>query len=156
MSKSTRAKQGAPLEFLRNMPETDECVVWPFAHGRYGYVRFNGPNVTAHRVSLIIATGKPPPPGMDAAHEPVVCNNRLCVNPRHLRWATRSENCRDRELDGTQAHMRGELSGMSKLTTADVLAIRADTRPQETIAAQYGVTQTNISLIKSRKSWRHV
>lgn len=32
---------------------------------------------------------------------PVICHNRGCVNPRHLRWGTRQDNIADRILDGT-------------------------------------------------------
>ena len=41
------------------------------------------------------------PEGMDAAHDPVLCSDRRCINPHHLRWATRSENLEDRWVAGT-------------------------------------------------------
>lgn len=51
---------------------------------------------------------------------------------------------------------RGERVGNSKLTEAQVLAIRSDFRPQRAIAVDYGVDQTLIGLIKRRAVWRHV
>ena len=89
--------------------------------------------------------------GMDAAHAPGICHNPLCVNPRHLREATRAENVADMQVDGTS--YRGERNHMSKLAEADVRAIRADTRPQRTIATQYGLTPSQVSRIKGRKTW---
>jgi hypothetical protein len=41
--------------------------------------------------------GLPPTPKHDAAHKTRSgCLGKLCVNPWHIRWATRSENERDK------------------------------------------------------------
>ena len=87
--------------------DTNDCILWPFAttEGGYGVVRALG--TTAHRAVLEAATS--PAPGMDAAHAPLICHNRLCVNPRHLRWATRPDNLADTVPDDT--HRRGERVG---------------------------------------------
>lgn len=98
-----------PLEFLihmvaRSAALSDECVPWPFAvepSSGYGAIKYNGKKYTAHRMALIIASGGHDSPGMDAAHKPVVCHNRGCCNPLHIRWATRSENSLDKRLDQT-------------------------------------------------------
>lgn len=50
----------------------------------------------------------------------------------------------------------GELQGSAKLTESDVRKIRDDTRTQSKIAAEYGVHQTTVHAIKSRKLWAHV
>ena len=42
------------------------------------------------------------------------------------------------------------------LSDDDVRAIRADTRPQTQIADQYGISQSNVSQIKTRATWAHV
>lgn len=149
---------GAPLAFLRNIPETDDCVEWPFrtTDGGYGQVRFNGTNTNAHRVSLIIHKGEPESDDMHAAHAPEICHNRLCVNPRHLRWATAKENMRDRGLDGTQVRLAGEAHGASRLTTELVLKIRASNKPQKELAAIHGVSKQTISRIMRRERWSHV
>ena len=58
------------------------------------------------------------------------------------------------------AHLPGRIRGVgthrSRLTEEQVLAIRADTRPQRSIAADYGITQTNVSAIKRRQTWTHL
>jgi hypothetical protein len=64
------------------------------------------------------------------------------------------ENQRQRVLDGTDN--RGEQHGNSKLTEEQVRAIRIDTRTQRVIAEEYGVGQSLISDVKTRKKWSHV
>jgi len=52
---------------------------------------------------------------------------------------------------------RGERNGGAKITEADVIAIRAIVgMTQQRIAEQYGIDQTTVSLIRSRKKWAHV
>jgi hypothetical protein len=50
----------------------------------------------------------------------------------------------------------GEAHGEAKLTEAQVIQIREDARSQRTIAADYGISQTNVSDIKLRKIWKHL
>lgn len=143
--------EGDGLRFLEDAirDSGNECILWPYAisiHG-YGMVQWKGKRRNAHRVALILASGKDPK-SLEAAHS---CRNRNCVNIKHLRWATRSENQLDRVRDDT--HLRGERNYKAKLTNVKVRAIRADTRTQCEIAESYGVTQVTVSHIKLRKSW---
>jgi len=57
----------------------------------------------------------------------------------------------DTVIDDT--HRRGERSNMARLTQDQVLAIRSDGRPQDTIAKDYGVSSSQVSQIKNRKRW---
>ena len=50
----------------------------------------------AHRVSLEIFVEPPEHDCMEAAHDPVLCPFKHCVEPAHLRWATRTENEADK------------------------------------------------------------
>lgn len=70
----------------------------------------------------------------------------------NLRWGSYSENERDKLLHGTGN--QGARHGMSKLTEDDVREIRASAEPQRTLARQYQVSQSNISRIKRRATWR--
>lgn len=51
---------------------------------------------------------------------------------------------------------RGERNSQTKLTEAQVRAIRADKRPQPMIASDYGVSQASISDIKCFRTWKHI
>lgn len=51
---------------------------------------------------------------------------------------------------------RSDQVPLTKLTEADVFSILRDSRTQQTIADDYGVSQHAISSIKLGKSWRHL
>lgn len=76
--------------------ETDHCLEWP--HGmvsttkRYGLTSWDGKQRRAHVVACELAHGPRPSAQHEVAHS---CDNPPCVNPRHLRWATRLENVKD-------------------------------------------------------------
>lgn len=131
----------------------EECVLWPFegstAHG-YGHLVINKRTVKAHRHMCKMAHGEPPSPKRHAAHK---CGKRLCVNPRHLYWATAAQNAADKLAHGT--HLRGSSVGNSKLTESEVLAIKSliPTMLQRDIAARFGVSRRMISAIKQGKRW---
>lgn len=154
---SSPRKPGPAQEWLRNVavPYTgQDCLTWPFQRTPHGYGRidFNGRPHVASRVVCIMAHGEPPTPRHVAAHS--CLNGHLgCVNPRHLRWATQSENERDKLASGTSN--RGSRHGRSKLTEGDVLAIRklSGNLKQDEIAAKFGVSKWTVGEIIRRKRW---
>jgi len=132
----------------------DACLPWPFpssSEGR-GKVVVDGRPMVASRYMCILAHGDPPSPTHEAAHS---CGkgHEGCMNPRHLRWATRSENQADKVLHGTA--YRGERHWAARLTEADVRSIRSllGTMTQTAIADAYGVDQSAISDIKRGRIW---
>lgn len=98
-------EKGAALNWLLEAiaTDTDECQPFPFARQSDGYpkIKYQGRTWVASRLVLFLTTGTNPP-DMDAAHAPIICHNPSCCNKRHLRWATRLENERDKLLDGTR------------------------------------------------------
>lgn len=128
-----------------------DCWEWMGGRLKTGYGAFwlNGRTEKAHRVSWEIHRGKIPE-GLFVLHK---CDNPPCVNPEHLFIGTTLDNVRDKIQKGRLRVPRGEDSGVSKLTEAQVIAIRADRRYQAIIASEYGVAQTTISNIKRRKKW---
>lgn len=153
-----RIPHGSAIEFVRSVVEDppDGCAIFPYyGGGRRGRPRvwLDGKQINAARAALILATGGDRH-GMHAAHEPLVCHNPLCVNPRHLRWATAAENAADKAVDRTL--VRGAAHPTAKFTEADIRAIRADDRPHSHIAAQYGTSKNYVWQIKNRHKWAWV
>jgi hypothetical protein len=150
----TGTLHGVPLVFYdANVDrDTHDCVVWPYVtDGGYGRLWVDGKMVGVHVLACVRHHG-PRPAGMDVCHAPkAICIGRACFNPRHLRWGTRAENAHDRLGDDT--HNRGERHINSKLTEPEVLAIRADPRTQQAIAADYSVSPGHVGMIKSGKRW---
>lgn len=109
-----------------------------------------------YRVAALVCAafhGPRPSPEMQAAHWDGV---RVHNTPDNLRWATPLEQCADKARHGTT--IMGDACHLSRLTSADVIAIRKAHRPRmgAALARQYGVTTANISSIINRKTWKHV
>lgn len=151
-------RDGEPEQFLKEVAlsyQGDDCLLWPYSKANYGYgeVRFGGRKGRkrlVHRVICELTRGPPPSGKNDAAHS---CGNRLCCNPRHLRWASRTENVADSRLHGTIS--RGERNGHARVTESDVRLIRAlrGKATQQEIAKRFGVSRAAVSAIQRRSSW---
>jgi HNH endonuclease len=97
----------------------------------------------------------PPPPDKNCVchRDDTPSNNR----PENLFWGDRPDNSQDMVSKDRQA--KGERVAGSKLTADDVMDIRrlyADGADQRDIAALYGIAQSNVSLIVTRATWKHV
>lgn len=104
-----------------------------------------------HRLVCAAFHGDQPEGKPHVAHGDGIPTNNTAIN---LRWASAAENEADKLAHGTIA--RGSRGGNSRLTENQVRAIRADHRSQRRIAADYGITQANVSSLKLRKTWSHV
>lgn len=148
-------KKGDVLQWLLSHVsyEAEECLLWPFSlHTEgYGLMRFHGKSSRAHRVMCRLAHGEPEIETLQAAHN---CGNRLCVNPKHLRWATRLENKADELAHGTRSWR--ERHGNAKLTEADVIAIRKEYGPGVTkrrLAVKFNISPRVIYGIIHGTNW---
>lgn len=150
------APWGAAKRFYENVvlcSDTDECVTWPFATTKgYGVMRVDGKTQRVPRMACEHRNGPPPTPEHEAAHS---CGKGHlgCVNPRHLRWATKTENMADQYTHGVR--VMGEKHGNAKLTEADVREIRAlkNTRSRKQVAEMFSTSRENVRDIQNRKRW---
>ena len=95
-------------------------------------------------------------PIRDRLHVCHSCDNRMCVNPGHLWLDSAQDNVADCINKGRRRYPRGAVNGASKLTDEIVIAIRNDTRPLAAIASEYHISTSSVSMIRNRKSWRHL
>lgn len=116
------------------------CWVWALGLTGLGYGKTGGDGKTllAHRVMYERERG-PIPAGLQLDH---LCRNRACVNPDHLEPVTAAENTR-----------RGS---QTKLTAAEVRAIRASNIPRRELAQRFGVTHRTISEIWRGVTWKGI
>lgn len=131
---------------------SDECLIWPFRvePNGYGSLYWDGATAGAHRVMCSLAHGEPGDRDLQTAHS---CNNRRCVNPRHLRWATAQENTLEKNDHGTM--LVGERNPQHVLTEDDVLAIRTYEGKAflREVAPLFGVSMSTVHRIWQRKAW---
>lgn len=130
----------------------DACWLWKASHNGVGYgtVCWQKKYQLAHRATWEQHHGAIPL-GMYLCHK---CDNPLCVNPAHMFVGTPRDNSRDMVEKMRGCH--GARQGAAKLTDAKVRAIRADTRSQDVIAAEYGISQSNVSHIQRGNTWTHL
>lgn len=126
------------------------CWVWLGYVTKDGYGRTTdgGQMKYAHRLSYEKAIG-PIPGGMCVCHK---CDVRCCVNPDHLWLGTRAENATDRDRKGRQS--RKGNGGHLKFSRGTVRAIFLAEGSQAKIAAEFGVTQSFVSLVRAQKTRR--
>lgn len=121
---------------------TDECILWPYAvrsSSGYGAFSIGRKNYDAHRFVCVQAHGES---DLQAAHS---CGNKLCVNPRHLRWCDAKTNMADAKAHGT---LRGGGRWRQRLSAADVDAIRASNDSYSLLAERYATDVPYIGKLK--------
>jgi hypothetical protein len=136
-----------------NLPtEENGCMLWNGSVGSkgYGLIVWDGKQRYAHRVSFLLHNQR-----LDnnllIRH---LCNNPLCVNPKHLAEGTHQDNSDDKVKANRQA--KGEKVGLSKLTEQQVKDILASSDNNLSLSILYGVSDGLISMIRNRKRWKHI
>lgn len=133
----------------------DDCWEWKGRPTKYGYgVLGVGPKVRrAHRVSWVIEHGSL----SDEDHVLHRCDNRICVNPRHLWLGDNAANVADRVAKGRSGTVDSELHHAAKLTRSDVRRMRSLIEQgyrQVDLADQFNVSQATVSRVKRRAIWK--
>lgn len=142
----------------RDYRHEDWCLLWPFARDRRegrALANVDGHKL-AHRWMCEAANGKAPIDKPQAAHS---CGNGHlgCVNPRHLSWATNSENQHQRYAHGRH-NPNPEGGNRSRFTPEQIEKMRSQWGEftQEKLAEMYGVkVQTIQYYLKYREAKGH-
>lgn len=141
----------------RTGPKPVRSRVLRLCEDRFGYRRVNLSRSGFRRpylVHVLVAEAflGPRTEGMRVLHGPLGPGVNSIDN---LSYGTQSDNLgRDRLRDGTL--LRGESHCMAKLTEQEIREIRAATGTHDSIALEYDVSRTLITLIRLRRRWRHV
>ena len=155
-----KGRQRRPLsdrfwEKVKTQGEND-CWWWIASLDTRGYGNIGSdggkPLMRAHRVAYQLMVG-PIPPGLVVCHS---CDNRACVNPRHLFVGTQRENVRDMIRKGRRRSYAGEGAPSAKLSNDQVIAIRIDQRRTQDIISTYQISSSTVYSIRAHQSWRHL
>lgn len=160
--------------FWKRVDRRSEQECWPWLAGKngpgYGVLYVDKRAVLAHRFSLAVDRGRAIPRGLFVLHG---CDNPACVNPRHLRVGTHTENMQDAMERGRkkpppknfkgarpqETYGRGSKIGTSKLRETDIPVIfKKNTAGVsfKKLAKEYGVNPSTISDICRGRQWKHV
>lgn len=149
--------RGAGPALLKNLVGHTgrECIFWPFNRNAsgYGLTSLNGRQTLASRAMCMLAHGEPPTDRHEAAHS---CGNGHlgCINPNCLRWATPEENEEDKALHNRVK--KGSRHWKAAITEDDVRKIMSDPRGSKLLSKEFGISDSQIRLIRRGGSWNHV
>ena len=146
----------------------DECWLWKACKTFDGYGQTGLPapsrkHIAAHRLAFIITHG---PLGTadgyhgvcvlhscDVRYVPGDFSGRACCNPSHLFKGTQTENIADMIAKGRMS--RGE-KHCAKITEQQARLVANSDEIQRIVAAQHGISQSQVSRIRSKKRWAHL
>ena len=152
------AVRAVEYELARATPLGD-CLLSHRPGSKSGYpctaFEFGGPRrtVPVHRIVMLAKAG-PLPEGWETRH---LCGNKLCINPAHLVYDSRSENCTD-----TQHHGRGSFAKLTPVQVADIRRRFVPGKNQwqpgnrNELAAEYGLNPEYLRQLAAGRSWKRV
>lgn len=138
--------------------DEDSCWEWRGAKYQNGYgmvslKRGKRKTFSAHRVSWSLWNQATILPGVMICH---TCDNRGCVNPKHLYAGTGVDNNNDTVRRNRGNRKIGEDCSWAKLTKENVQEILESKEKQAFLAKKFNLSQSTVSQIKSGKRWKHL
>lgn len=168
MSGSKNHKPYPPRKFithtlatlLARCEEVGDCMEWQGGYTGNGHpsVRHNKQNVLARRLAYTLAGNV-----IKAKHVLAnTCNNPRCIDPEHVVQRTEKQHMIHMGKQGRQSdHLRSakiaatkRASSQAKLTEEQVREIRASSKTQRQLAAEYGINPTRINGIRQGRMWK--
>ena len=145
-------REDEETRFWMKVKSDGECWEWTGGTraGGYGSVWVGGKSKYAHRYSYALHYG-PISGDLCVCHR---CDNRLCVNPRHLFLGTHADNVADKVAKGRQ--VRGVRARHAKLSPQEIDVIRGVLGRHrvggvgEFLARWFGVSRQAVSYWRSR------
>ena len=129
--------------------DSDECIFWPFPWhpNARPSARIDGRYQVCSRWICKQVHGAPPTPKHEAAHS---CGNGHlgCLNPKLLRWATRTENQIER-----CKHGRANFRKHSEQIAYEIKKRLADNEKQISISRSLNVPYSLVNAIANEYSW---
>lgn len=158
-----------PTEYSHYLAGSDGCVyslykgeprkLTPWLSKGYPLVKIYEPgikckSVPVHLIIIGAFIGSRPGPNLQARHKDGNPQNNL---PENLEWGTISQNNLDKRRHGTSVSVRGEDSGLSKLTEDEVREIRARYKAggwtQQRLADVFNVHIMTVNCVINRRNW---
>ena len=141
----------------------DDCWEWLGARNNTGYgtVAWHGKVYTSHRVSAVLSglvdDMAAPEQKSTKRHVLHKCDNRACCNPSHFFLGSYSDNQLDAYRKRRREQPKGSRHTNAKFTDEQIAEIKRmyyAGQYQQTIADVYGVSQTTISAILRKKTYK--
>ncbi len=133
----------------------NECWNWTgyITSSGYGRIMIDYTNYSAHRLSYELFV-KPIKEDLLVCHK---CDNRRCVNPKHLFLGTQKDNMHDMINKGRKVTSSGEKNGKAKLTQSEVAIIRdlsSKGISSYKIAKEFQISSRHIRRINQGTRWK--
>lgn len=136
------------------------CLEWTGSLNKdgYGHLGYRRKYWLAHRLAWKLHHSQEIPVGACVCHS---CDNPKCIDPAHLFLGSQAENMSDMRAKGRRKEINaGSENGRAKLSDDSVREIRRAYKNNElnqvALAEKFSVSQTVISLIVTRKTWKMV
>lgn len=127
-----------------------ECLECHYSNATHGYCKVAGTNELAHR--FIYRTKRGPINGLWVLH---TCDNRGCINPKHLWLGTQEDNDKDRDSKGRCSN-EGRPRVVSEAQVSEMANLREQGWSYQAIGDKYFVNRETVRNALGVGSYAHI